>query len=323
MTATMVHTSESDPSKNGKDPVLAPRDNHTAQLDILLSDIHTYRYLVKVPITPALANRLIDLNAENNRNLKSSRVERYARDMRNGRWLDETGETLKVDTAGRIIDGNHRLHAVRLSGRTIVLDLCLGVPPDRIVVIDSLAPRTGADRLRVSGSVGDFNRVQTAVRRVWAWEQGSYMGASGRLTPTDTELVERYNADAGLFDAAAARAQDAQRRRLTPAAAIGAAYFILSKIDPVATTEFFDIFISGKGVDHRPAIYKLREKVHSDRPNTATFVAMIMKAWNHDNTLKGGMRIPVEKLQLVRQGKISNDNFPLPIKSARSRIVVE
>ena len=61
-------------------------------------------------ITPDLAKSLLSLNIKNNRRISSVRVESYARDMRDDKFAETT--MITIDENGRLIDGQHRLHAV-------------------------------------------------------------------------------------------------------------------------------------------------------------------------------------------------------------------
>lgn len=65
----------------------------------------------QVQMTPGLAKKMLASNADNQRNLRMSKVEQYVRDMLAGHW-PITGETIKVATDGALIDGQHRLTAV-------------------------------------------------------------------------------------------------------------------------------------------------------------------------------------------------------------------
>lgn len=79
-----------------------------------------------------------------NRRLKPSRVAMYVRDMENGSWL-VTGESIKFDYNGNLIDGQHRLQAIINSGQTFLLAVTTGLSPDAIRAIDKPAVRSVRD----------------------------------------------------------------------------------------------------------------------------------------------------------------------------------
>jgi hypothetical protein len=85
-----------------------------------------------------------------NRRLKKSLVDRYGQDMADDRW-QFNGETIKLGSDGRIIDGQHRLAAcvkAKAQFRTLVVD---NVTDDSFKTIDVGKVRTGGDLLYIDG----------------------------------------------------------------------------------------------------------------------------------------------------------------------------
>ena len=68
----------------------------------------------KMVITPETAKRLLDGNSDNRKLIRST-VDQYARDMAAGRWR-LTHQGLLIGKRGKILDGQHRLHAIVKSG---------------------------------------------------------------------------------------------------------------------------------------------------------------------------------------------------------------
>lgn len=284
----------------------------SAALELLLTDLSTYRYLAQVPVSPALARRLIELNADNNRNHANSRSDIYARDMRprpdgTSNWRPKTGQTLKLDTDGRMIDGLHRTHAVIKAETTIVFDLCFGIDPRDIVVVDAHKPRSDADIIKTAHGT-DLYRTAALVKWVWAHRRGAYFGANAQMRPTSMEIRETYEADALLFDAATKRGLDCSQRGLVAPTVAAVAYFLMAEIDKEETERFYDVLISGLyGVTDpsKMAIYHLRERLirrKQDRLSRGELLALFVRAWNrrHEN---------VTKLQISRD-ELTVANFP-------------
>jgi hypothetical protein len=59
-------------------------------------------------ITLEIAERLLQANSLNRR-ISGPVVERYARDMKAGRWK-LNGQTIKISSRGRLLDGHRRIH---------------------------------------------------------------------------------------------------------------------------------------------------------------------------------------------------------------------
>ena len=80
-------------------------------------------------ITPDVAKTWLEKNTGNYRNLNPQRIVRYASEMFNGNW-DFNGETIKFDRSGKLVDGQHRLHAIVRSGATVPALVVRGIQFD-------------------------------------------------------------------------------------------------------------------------------------------------------------------------------------------------
>lgn len=107
-------------------------------------------------VTPELANELLKLNMENNRNLTSSIVSKYSREMTEGQWM--LSDPIKFSTSAELIDGQHRLNAVIKSGTSQLFVFILGYPKDSAEVLDQGKKRTAKDIASIRGdSIGHTN----------------------------------------------------------------------------------------------------------------------------------------------------------------------
>lgn len=86
-------------------------------------------------VDPELAERWLARNP-NNRNLRRAVVDSYARDMSTGNWV-LNGETIKLDVAGRLVDGQHRLSAVVAAEVTVPMIVVRGVDPGVMDTVDA------------------------------------------------------------------------------------------------------------------------------------------------------------------------------------------
>lgn len=276
----------------------------------------SYGYQTLVTITPARAQHLIDLNAANQRRKKESKVTQMARDMRKGLWKDRTGETIKVSASGFLIDGQNRMHAVVRSNTTIVVDVAWNVPDDRMLVIDGNSPRTTADDFKIAG-VADRFVGGSLVRWVLAWEKGNPMNHGGRLTPTRSEIQQRYSQEPHSFDQAAmfGRASHHQIASVNMNAA-AMAYWLFSKMDnegPEMTEKFFDAFIGGLELSGNSPVTALRNRFISARGkdlSRSEQLALMIKAWNAFRT---GRSTSASGRINVSKGQLLNENFPMPV----------
>jgi len=114
------------------------------------------RFLAKQPtatfmdITPKLAKEMLAFNT-NNRRLRRDRVKTLADEMSRKQWLS-TGEAIKFDTSGVLIDGQHRLEGCVEANITLKQQLVVtGVTEDAFAVIDSGLKRSPNDVLSHAG----------------------------------------------------------------------------------------------------------------------------------------------------------------------------
>lgn len=265
-------------------------------------------------ITPQRAKQLLGRNAENNRTPKRSRIPQYVRDMLSGNWNPNTGETIKVDVGGVLIDGQNRLKAVVAAGeqdpdfKGIYLSVAYDVPSDAMQVIDSGSTRSAGDALKIAGA-NDRMRGAAIVRWSILWDAGLHMGNGGTLAPSNSEIIDRYRREAGAYDAAAKRATDCQNRGLGTGTVAGVAHYLFARIDVEQNHQFFDQYVSGANLPDRSAVLALRNriaKVRIDRITRPEQLALFVRTWN---AFRRGE--PMDRIILVK-GELTNDNFPQP-----------
>jgi hypothetical protein len=99
-----------------------------------------------VNVTPELAARYLQKN-EGNRKLREQHSASLARAMEGGQYK-LTHQAAALTKRGRLIDGQHRMRAIVLSGKTIPMWIAHDVPDDVFAVLDSGLPRKMHERLR-------------------------------------------------------------------------------------------------------------------------------------------------------------------------------
>lgn len=114
-----------------------------------------YQRAEQVEITPELARQWVD-GRRKNRTISQVSVDRYAHDMNNGRWM-VSGEAIKFDMSGKLIDGQHRLLAVLASGVAITSWVIWGLPEEAMDVMDSGRKRSPGDMLSIRGVASPKN----------------------------------------------------------------------------------------------------------------------------------------------------------------------
>lgn len=233
-------------------------------------------------ITPARAAELLASNIDN-RNLRRDAVAAYARDITEGRWM-VSGETIKLDYTGRLIDGQHRLTAVLEAGATVTELVVSGLDPAVQRVIDVNIRRSAADQLRFLGVERNIYEVASAARIAISYERG-FVTRYGtiRAAVSHAEIYDWVIAHEEINDIVA-ESRRIMNRLNTPPSPLAFAMWKLSQISATDAMEFFtstaEYATTGEG-DPRATL--IRTLNNSDtriarRPNT--IIGIIFAAWN-------------------------------------------
>lgn len=103
-------------------------------------------------VTPELAQQWLGLNS-NNRHPSDRSVMRYRSDMREGQWIF-TGDSIRFDRSGKLLDGQHRLMALASlegSGLSLPFVVMRGIDQRAQLVMDQGRKRSHADQLTLKG----------------------------------------------------------------------------------------------------------------------------------------------------------------------------
>lgn len=92
-------------------------------------------------VSPTLAQQYLLKNVDNNRPINNKRVDFYASQMSKGQWR-MSPQGIIFDRAGKLIDGQHRLHAIVRSNKTVDICVLYGAEPETFDVLDSGQGRT-------------------------------------------------------------------------------------------------------------------------------------------------------------------------------------
>lgn len=251
-------------------------------LDALIEKGSKGKFIEFFSITPVRAQVLLERN-EGNRQLRYETFTERLTDVANGR-RQVNGETLIVSIDGKLNDGQNRLFAALLSGRTIETGIAFGVDRETIKTVDSGGMRSVGDRLGFDGVSNPKPRAATALLALRVLE--------GRV-PTKSEVENYYNANKALIELAH-EATPTIVRRGNDAAFRVAALYLLRRGEPFQ--DIYDFVARVRNGDKSKkkgcAAWSLREgitagTVLSREQWVATIVAHYM-AWSR-NKQAGGL----------------------------------
>ena len=257
------------------------------------------RWLVQSPPTGSLpmtigpdeADEILSMNRDDNgenlnRPLSAARVSDYCRQIDDGLWV-HTGQPIIISKSGRLLDGQHRLHAIIQSNRAVNIDVRFGAPDDAFSVIDIGKPRSAADIFSIH-KVKDPTLMAAATRWVLAIENDEIHGKNThdfRTKLNPGEYYEEFISRKKLDDSRRIAWLFKRERLLQPALAV-ALHYLCSRRNPTLADEFFENIAGGFGFkSKRSADYTLYRKLVKNLGATEklpTFVvaAFVVKGWN-------------------------------------------
>lgn len=138
-------------------------------------------------ITPDRAQAWLNQNT-NNRSLRDGVVERYAADMKAGRWT-ECPEPISFYEDGALADGQHRLFAIIESETSQNFPVARGVPRSAGLNINTGLVRNIVDNARISGADDGLSPMLLSAAR--AIHHGTTQ-VSGESNATKLDIVREH-----------------------------------------------------------------------------------------------------------------------------------
>lgn len=267
-------------------------------------------------VTPEMAASWLAMNIETNRNVKKGRISGYVRDIQSSNWV-LTGEAIKFDRDGKLIDGQNRCHAIASAGCGAWVLVVRGISPEALIVLDSGSARNTGDMLVIAGisERADAKDVSAIARLYVAWKGGdvkhaaSHIGGSAQLTKT--EMAEAVLSIPDI-DFAARYARNVYRYLRLPVSALGVAFLEFSQIDVDATAEFFNRIRDGVQFGPGDPFLTLSRRVSSDlqagssrRILAGQALFYLFRTWN---AFRGG-----EMLAKLQLGSTQGGFTPVPV----------
>jgi hypothetical protein len=215
-----------------------------------------------VDVTPQMAEKWLRVSAEDQRTLRPRLVAKYADEMKRGEWKT-THQGIAFGSAGRLIDGQHRLHAIVASGVTVRMAVARQVDGGYENPIDLGAGRKVGDILHLSHHVvavcGVLGRLRT----------GIHVGTSTGVTPSLVEdLYENEKKHVDAVIPLVSRGGTAYR--ISAAAGAGIAY--VRPLNPEATDRFLEKIRTGAIAQATDPALRFREWYPSTKGSTGSSV---------------------------------------------------
>ena len=258
--------------------------------------------------SPAEAVIILDTKNLNNRPVSRFTVDRYAQEMKAGRWK-LNGEAIIFGVSGLLLDGQHRLKACVQANRSFDSVVVLGAEDGTFDTIDDGKTRGLGDVLAIRGE-SNASKLAAGLRFVWDYASGVLHGApSSRVVISGKQLLEKLlDRHPGIRKSAKLHALLIARpggMLITPAPCIGL-HYLFSLIDEGKADMFFTSLQSGTGLADGSPILTLRNRLIAgmkERGKTSSreaVYAYTVYSWNafaagrdlRNFSLKLDMRLP-------------------------------
>lgn len=227
-------------------------------------------------ITPEWASKTLAEKNAGNRSMNRIHVESLAKEMKRGKWK-VNGDTICLNGT-RLIDGQHRLAAVALSGVTIQSFVIEGLPSDVFDTKDVGKRRSAGDTLGVRGEQNAC-RLAAVLSLIDKYMTGR---SDKTVTYSNTEmeeLLEKYP------DARESLQTSHSTKGLITPSVLDACHYLFSRKDREMADEFVEKVLRGTGLEEGSPWYVLRERLVGNSLAKAKLsrpymMALCIKAWN-------------------------------------------
>jgi len=158
-------------------------------------------------ICPKKADEYLSLNS-GNRALRKSHIAKLAAEMQQGLWQC-THQGIAFNDQGILVDGQHRLHAVKMSGVCVEMQVTRGVKtPDHLSLkIDLAARRSPGDLLRIPAKVASVITVLARMMNGWNYVPISYVEECSKVFSRDAQgICALSSSHLALIDSAPVKA---------------------------------------------------------------------------------------------------------------------
>jgi len=220
-------------------------------------------------ITPEIAKQMLEQNTRNYRNLNEHTVLRYTKDLDSNLWTYTTA-TIAFTVSGVLADGQHRLHAIVRSGKSVWMFVMRNLPEEF-----ANDPNQDKGKTRNVGvyinklGVKNANCVSSAIRILHRLAVGASQIRNGKNTLTDSQVLKCVEFMPQMFFnwVDAVGSSTTAKKVFSPS--VNAAFFYLAAChNEAAAQSFFDVY--SKRIDEsssHPA-NTLREQVIGNRKLT-------------------------------------------------------
>lgn len=261
-------------------------------------------------IDPDTALVWLEDRNHSNRLLRRHTVEAYARDMKRGKW-GMTGEAVKFDPYGDLLDGQHRLAACVEAEKEFKTLVAYGVLREVQGQMDSGAVRSFGDQLRFENGEGRPSQLAATLRRVFLYTEMHERVNFKTSKVTHAEMRETLDKNPLLLQIHPYTGTVFSNTGVAHSLLTFIQWILMTEGNPERAWEFVELWSKGSNLPDDSPILRLRERLltpkrgGTGRPTQTDSIWLALMAYNHwmkGKSLKNRLQLP--------KGGPSADNFP-------------
>lgn len=237
--------------------------------------------VTEVKMTPELASTYLKLNTHN-RPLSPGHIDFLVREICDGRWT-LNGDTICLSNDNRLVDGQHRLHAIVKSGVAVRVLLVEGVPHDVFATKDLHKRRTASDLLALNGEQR-YTTLASAAQFVDRYQSRTLDSRRRTYSPGEIQAIVARLGN-GIRESVEF-ASKSKNKKILKGSVLAGLHYVFSQINREQADCFWTAVMDGENLSSTSAEYALRERLLGNRLSktkySTTYVtALCILAWNY------------------------------------------
>jgi len=272
----------------------------------------------EMAVGPELARLWLEKN-NSNRKLREHHINQLAQEMKEGAWV-LNGDTIKFNSNGTLIDGQHRLTAIIKSDCTIQTLVVFGIDnPTAFMTIDTNSLTRAASTLGEQAGLTNSIKTLAVARRLLYWEKMPDKKDFTFNTELWRTLLQRHVIDYAkahedeIANTIFAIDTSAPYKRCGVSSALVSALIVCKRINPIKGQMFIDAIKTGANLTENSPVRLLRERLtyppekrYSRMAWELEVMALVFKVFNYYLNNK-----PMKTLRWRQAGDMA-ESFPVP-----------
>lgn len=237
----------------------------------------------EIYVTPEMATQYLNKN-KHNRKLSLKRSQYLANSMLRGEW-QFNGDTIRISRTGRLLDGQHRLKAIELSGIPQKFVLVDGLEDEVFTTIDTGLSRDASQMLAINGESYSSILAATAKSHLTYEKTGRPIHGNSEKKPTHTQVVLFCEQCDEMKESVAFVGKNTWLKRYLTASIAAFCHYEFGFVDKQIRDKFFNELINGEFSYHDSPVRYIRDMFIEERglpstPDKSRKIALIFKAFN-------------------------------------------